>query len=458
MLGKGSFTLRQLRRDSTLQLVALALLTAVGIALIIGLRQPRATLDSSDPQLRLRAAAAERMPATTDELITQLQQRIRRMPEDVQSAALLGQAYVQRVRETGDPSYYTKAEAVLAAAQRRDPQHVETLIGLGTLALARHDFAGALALGEQARALNPDIPRIYGVIGDAQIELGRYDEAVQTIQHMVDLRPDLSSYSRVSYLRELHGDNAGAIEAMQAAVTAGGPNTENTQWTRVQLGNLAFNQGDLATAERHYQLALDRLPDYVPATAGLARVRAAQTRYDEAVALYTTATQRMPLPEYVIALGDVYTELGQTEQAQQQYQLVQAMDALLADNGVNTDLETALFFADHDLDLPASLTKARAAYAVRPSTHAADVLAWTLYKTGDYTEALRYSDEALRLGSRDSLKLFHAGMIAAAAGQDERARTHLRQALTINPHFSLRYAALATATLAAVDARLEGDS
>jgi tetratricopeptide (TPR) repeat protein len=187
-------------------------------------------------------------------------------------------------------------------------------------------------------------------------------------------------------------------------------------------------------------------------------VRAAQGRYDEAIALYTAATQRMPLPEYVIALGDIYARTGDTAQAARQYELVQAMDALLAANGVNTDLETALFFADHDLDLPASLTKARAAYAARPSVHAADVLAWTLYKTGSYAEAQRYSAEALRLGAQDSLKLFHAGMIAHAAGQPEQARDDLRRALMLNPHFSLRYEGLAAATLKELDARLEGDS
>lgn len=456
MIRKGNLAMRSLRRESTLQLAALALLVLVGTSIMIGLRQPGATPDARASQERLSMAAEQRSPTTTADLIGQLQQRIRRAPNDVQALALLGGAYVQRSRETGDPSYYSKAEAVLATAQRLDPHDVETLIGQGTLALARHDFAGALALGEQARAINPDVPRIYGVIGDAQIELGRYDEAVETIQTMVDRRPDLSSYSRVSYVRELHGDLSGATEAMQAAVTAGGPNAENTQWLRVQLGTLAFNQGDLATAEQHYQRALTQLPGYVPATAGLARVRAAQGRNQEAVTLYTTVTEQMPLPEYVIALGDLYTRLGDTAQAQQQYQLVQAMDALLTTNGVNTDLETALFFADQGLDLDSSLTKAQAAYAAHPNIHAADALAWTLYKHGRYADAQRYSAEALRLGTRDSLKLFHAGMIANAAGQTEQARDYLQQALTLNPHFSLRYEQLAVATLDELAPRLEG--
>jgi len=110
----------------------------------------------------------------------------------------------------------------LDEALKRDPQNVEALIGAGTLANARHQFREALQLGEQAKAINPTVPRIYGVIADAQTELGLYDDAVQTLQTMIDMRPDLSSYSRISYARELHGDIEGAVEAMQAAVTITG--------------------------------------------------------------------------------------------------------------------------------------------------------------------------------------------------------------------------------------------
>ena len=163
--------------------------------------------------------------------------------------------------------------------------------------------------------------------------------------------------------------------------------------------------------------------------------------------MYQQAFARMPLAEYAIALGDVYMTMGDRQQARQQYDLVRAIDRLYTANGVNTDLETALFFADHDIELPASLAGARAAYAVRPSIQAADVLAWTLYKTGNLEEAQRYATEALKLGTRDALKLFHAGMIAKALGQQERARSYLQQALSLNPHFSLLYADLAAATL-----------
>ena len=409
--------------------------------------------------LSLASAAppqAARPLVTTAGVIAGLQERLRRFPADTAAEALLGDAYLQRVRETGDPTYYPKAQAVLVAALKRDPHNLEALVGAGTLALARHDFRAALVIGERARALNPTVPRLYGIVGDAQIELGMYAAALRTVQTMVDMRPDLSSYSRASYLRELYGRVPGAISAMRMAVDAGGPNAENTQWTRVQLAQLYFNKGDLATAEQQYRQTLAQLPNYVPALAGLAQVRAAQGRYAAAIDLYTQAVQRMPLPQYVIALGDVDAATGDQQEAQRQYGLVRAIDTLLTANGVNTDLETALFFADHGIDLPASLRKARAAYAARQSIHTADGLAWTLYKAGHYGEAAPYAAQALRLGTRDAVKLFHAGMIARALGQDTRARAYLRQALGLNPRFSLLYSPVATSTLTALDRQTGG--
>jgi tetratricopeptide (TPR) repeat protein len=318
---------------------------------------------------------------------------------------------------------------------------------MGALSLARHQFREALEWGEKARGMSPGTALIYGVIGDAQIELGQYDAALETFQTMVDLRPDLSSYARASYVRELHGDVDGAIEAMQRAVQAGGPNAENTNWTRVQLGNLYFNSGQLVEAETQYNQALAFYPDYVHAIASLARVHAARGEYDQAIKLYIDATNRIPLPEYVIALGDVYKAAGHGQEAERQYNLIGVMDRLYAANGVDTDLEIALFKADHDQNLNGTLALARKAYANRPSIHGADVLAWALYKTGNYEEAQQYSEEALQLGTKDALKYFHAGMIALKLGDKAQAREDLEQALTINPHFSILYADEARMTL-----------
>ena len=386
------------------------------------------------------ANSASRTNASTDVLIRNLQEQLRANPNDWQSYSQLGLAYLQKARETGDTAYYQKTEEALDKAFSFQPDDYASISAKGALALARHDFALALEWGEKAKEINPDRVYAYGVIVDAQIELGRYEEAVETLQTMVDLRPDMSSYSRISYIRELHGDMDGALEMMQLAVDSGTPNAESTAWVRTQLANLYFNTGKLEQAKLEYQHTLQDRPNYVYALAGLGRVSVAQGNMEEAIELLNQTIAIMPLPEFVIMLGDLYQASGQQEQADQQYELVAAIETLYRANGVDMDMEIALFNADHDQNLKETLSLARKAYANRPSIHAADALAWALYKIGNYQEAQTYSAEALKLETKDSLKLFHAGMIALELGNKDEARAYLEEALAINPHFSILYA------------------
>ncbi|MCW5852563.1 MAG: tetratricopeptide repeat protein [Anaerolineae bacterium] len=384
---------------------------------------------------------------STDRQVAALQRRLQTRPDDQRSLSTLGSAYLQKARETGDPSYYGRAEQALQRALALQPDDVDTLNALGVLALARHQFREGKVLGEQAWALNSYRAFTLGVLGDAEVELGEYDAAVQTFQQMVDLRPDLSSYARVSYIRELYGDVPGALDAMRRAVNAGGPATENVAWTQTQLALLYFNAGNLPAAEIELRTVLALHTGYVPALAGLGRVYAARGQWDDASLLLRQAVDVMPMPEYVILLGDVYTAAGRPDEAATQYALVRAIQQLHRANGVELDMESALFDADHDHDLPDALVRARAAYAQRPSIHAADVLAWTLYKAGQPAEAQPFMQIALRLGTRDALLYYHAGMIALANGDRAEAQRRLAAALDINPYFSLLYSAQAHATL-----------
>lgn len=407
--------------------------------------------NTSLPNLDVFASDASRSGASTTAQIESLQTHLRASPEDWQSYSQLGVAYLQRARETGDPTYYQKAEESLNKALASQPDDYVSISAMGALALARHDFHSALEWGERAIQINPDRPYAYGVIADAQIELGSYDDAVVTLQTMVDLRPDMNSYARISYIRELYGDTSGALEMMQQAVDSGVPNSESTAWLRTQLGNLYFNTGDQAKAELEYQRTLQNYPDYVYALAGLGRVHAARGEMVEAIELLNQAVALMPMPEFVITLGDLYHAAGDEDAARQQYELVAAIQQIYRANGVDMDMEIALFNADHNQRIEETLALAQQAYANRPSIHAADALGWALYKSEDYTAAQKYSDQALQLGTNDSLKLFHAGMIALQLGDENRARQYLERALEINPHFSILYAGEAKEILQSLD-------
>ena len=378
-------------------------------------------------------------PRTTDEQIAALQAVVRSHPRDAREMTLLADAYLQKVRETGDAGYYARATGVLRLARRADRREPAIFTGLGNLALARHDFRAALRHGLHARALAPEVVRPLAVIADAQIELGRYDDAARTLQRMIDAKPSLASYARVSYFRELHGDLGGALRAMRLAVDAGGGSPENVAYVQALLGQLEFARGHLGGAERAYRLALYRFPGYAPAEAGLARVDAARGRLPAAIDRLRAVVDRLPLPEYVIALGDAELAAGRPAQAREDYALVRAEQRLLAANGVNTDTELALFEADHGSPARA-LTLARRSWANAPSVRSADALGWALTAAGHPRAGVAWARRALRLGSRDPLFLYHAGMSARAAGDRGSARAWLRRSLELNPRFSPLYA------------------
>jgi tetratricopeptide (TPR) repeat protein len=387
---------------------------------------------------------------SSQDAISQLESRLRDNPDDAYAYAQLGLGLLQQVRESGDVSLYARAGKAFDEALARDPKQLDALVGQGILALALHDFRGALQWADKAWAINPFRAQILGIKVDGQVELGRYDEAVQTLQKMVDLRPDLDSYSRVSYVRELYGDVDGAIEAMRSAVQTALPGSESWAWTLTHLGHLYFNRGDLPEAAAIYEQVLVAKANYPYALAGQARVAAAQGNTDEAIAIYKQITERLPLPEFIIALGELYEATGQADAARQQYDLVGVIQQLNAAAGMNVDLEMALFTASHGNDPAAAVQQARVAYAERATIYAADTLAWALYQQGEYAEAWQLSQEALRLGTKDALLHFHAGMIAAKVGDQEAALTHLQTALAINPHFSPLYALVAQEALAEV--------
>jgi tetratricopeptide (TPR) repeat protein len=387
-------------------------------------------------------------PGSTGATIANLQAHLRSDPVDVQALDLLGLAYQQVARETGDPSYYTKSAQVLHSALRLAPNDLLATSGLGSLALSRHRFGEALVLGRRAHAIAPTFARNFGVIGDALVELGRYKAAFRAFDTMDAYQPGVNSYARVSHARDLVGNVPGAIRVAKLAVDASLGLGEAEAWAHVQLGKLYWEVGRIADTGREDRAALRAFPGYALALDALAHVQAAQGQWRAAITSEQEAVNRIPLPQYVSALGDMYRATGQTALAQKQYATIAIIKRLLEANGVKTDLETAMFDADHMIRLKATLALARLAHSERPSIDGDDVLAWALERNGQCGQALVYSQQALRLGTRDALKMFHRGEIERCLGHSAPARTWFARALALNPHFSILWAPVAKEALA----------
>jgi tetratricopeptide (TPR) repeat protein len=429
------------KRQRLILVAATAGLTAVALTLGGGLRGSSASLTAAAQATQ--ASGSEASPADTPALVARLQATLRLNPNDVRSLDSLGLAYQLRARETGDPTYYTKSDEALHRALALAPRDLIATSGLGSLALSRHRFREALVLGRRAHAISPTTARNYGVIGDALVELGRYHAAFRTFDTMASIQPSLSSYARISHARQLLGDVPGAIAAMKLAVDAADGQGEAAAWTHVQLGLIYLSVGRFAAAATEDRQALWIFPDYAYALDALARAEAGLGHYRTAIGFEQQAVNRIPLPQYVSTLGDLYGATGHRNLAQKQYELIGVIQRLLVANGVKTDLETALFNVDHGIRLHASLALARLAQRERPSIDGDDVLAWALGRTGHCGEALRYSTRAVRLGTLDALKFFHRGMIEGCLGHRTAQHAWLGRALRLNAQFSILWSPVA---------------
>jgi len=387
-------------------------------------------------------------PARAGSGIAALRQRVARLPDDWTAWAALGMALLEQARSTGDPGGYPEAERALRRSLEVRPKgNAAAATGLGVLAAARHDFGAALDWGREAVAADAYSAPAQGVIADALVELGRYEQAWPAVQRMVDLRPDTGSLARASYTWQLRGETARALTLMGQARTLA-PDGGQAAFTATHLAELAFDTGDLATAARHVADGLRQAPGYPPLRAAEARVAAARGDTAGAARTWTALVARIPQPGFLAEYGDLLAATGDAAGARGQYDTVRAAARLQAARGVDVDLELALFLADRGEAGPA-LSMARATYARRPSIAAADALAWALHAAGERREAMSRADEALRLGTRSPAMLYHRGMIAAAdPAHARRARADLDAALRLNPRFSPWHAPRARATLA----------
>ena len=357
---------------------------------------------------------------------------IRRKPKVVKNYVDLANVFLQEARVTGDHhEYIPQAQEMIDEALNLEPENFEAVLAKASIMLTLHQFSEAKRLAQIAIAQNSYSAFAHGVLVDAHTELGEYDEAVHASDKMLGLRPDLRSYARASYLRELHGDNAGAIAAMRMAVDAGVPAQESRAWVLYHLGLLYAQAGKLDTAAYIFNGTLEERPNYAYALSGLAQINAARQNYKEALRLLKLAHAATPEHVFLEQLADTYRLAGDARRADSTAQEVLKTFGQHEHGGWNINREFAMFCARHNLNLSAALKRAEAEYQARPNNiEVQETYAWLLYKNERAAEALPLITAALRLKTQRSTLSYHAGMIYFAADHLEQAQVYLKQALT----------------------------
>jgi tetratricopeptide (TPR) repeat protein len=331
----------------------------------------------------------------------------RKDPDNVKAYLALASIFIQESRITGDYLYYDAAamscaEHVLA----RDPDNFDALTMKALIHMSQHHFSDGISVAEKAQKINPYNAFVYGILVDGNVEMGNYSVAVKYADKMVSIRPDLRSYSRISYLREIHGDNEGAIEAMKLAVEAGAAGDEPTEWARVHLGQLYEKVNDLRSAEMCYQTSLEERPQYAYALAGLSRIAKAQKDYKKAIQLLEEAESTMSSPSLREELINVYQERGDYKKAGLlANELITEMEdaAEKAANDPNaghyTDKELAMAYLgvkDYDNALKHALME----YNRRPlNIDVNETLGLVYHNMGEYQKAAPYLQAAMKTKS-----------------------------------------------------------
>lgn len=365
---------------------------------------------------------------------------IEQNPKDYKSMLALSQAYIQEGRETGDHGYYDKAALeLLDKILESEPDNFDALCCKATVLLSQHHFEEGLTVAQKALPLNPNSAFIYGILCDANLELGRYDNAVIMADKMISIRPDIRSYSRVSYLREIHGDMPGAISAIKLAVSAGYPGLEQTEWTRCILAHLYENTGQPDSAQMQYEMALSERPDYAFAIAGLGRIARAKGNYKQAIADFEKAKSMIVEYSFSDELTDLYRLNNEKQKADKN---AEAVIEMLGPNASAESESGHGHYADKELayaylkinDVDNAMKHALVEYKRRPDNiDVAETLAWVKYKKGEFAEADKLMGTALKTRSKNPVLLCRAGLIKIKAGEIEKGKSLIKTALEANP-------------------------
>ncbi len=391
--------------------------------------------DASLPKNQRLALAALTGTNLADKQVTELQKNARANPAKDEVWIVLGRSWVRKARESADPGFYLNADACAEVVLERSAGDRLALDLRGLVMLNAHRFEDARSLAVNITTRHPEDPMAWGTLSDAYLELGRYEEASDAAQKMVDLKPNLPSYSRASHLQWLRGDATSAKETVRRALDsgrAGKSDPEPGAWVFVQAAMMFWSEGDFDGADAGFDKALDRLADYAPANVGKGRVAMAKGDAKRAAELFGRAWKTSPLVETAWLLGDAREAAGDAAGAQEAYALVER-------EGRRTDPRTlSLFLSAKNRDAAQAadaLKLARAEYESRKDIVSEDAIAWACYRAGKLEEAKTMIARARRLGTLDARLMFHEGAIRLAAGETKVGTDLITAALKRNPAF-----------------------
>jgi tetratricopeptide (TPR) repeat protein len=392
--------------------------------------------DDGDHDIEISKETRE---SPADSLIELYLSKIKEDPDDYYNYTKLGESYIQKGREAGGIKHYLKAEEALRRSLELQPDGYAAYVYLGQVSSYRHEFRKTIEYAKKAIELKPEKSIPYGVLGDAYMELGMYEEAAKAYETASIISPGFYSWSRIAQLKDLTGDTEGAIEVMKDAIELASRDSlpgENIAWANVMLGSFYYKTGDLEKAEKSYSEALRSFEDHYLAFEHLAELQTARENYQEAARLYERALRINPKPHFYLELGKIYEKLGRPEKSEKLYREAEERYQEYAESGIRGhSRELVLFYTNRNINPDKALELAQRDSERTGDIYAYDTLAWAYFKAGYPDKAMGAMNEALRLGTKDALLYYHAGMIHYKLGNKVDAKRYFDLVLETNPNF-----------------------
>ncbi|MFE9660000.1 tetratricopeptide repeat protein [Streptomyces sp. NPDC005955] len=445
------------RAGRVLRATLVAGLVAGGAAALVLWPQPRATVPPAPgPGARALSAVESGGPATAADLavlIADRERHLRAHPGDHASRAVLGAAYAERGRRTGDSADFPRAERALRAALATRPGgDAGALTGLAALAVARGDLPAARTWGERAVRLAPKRWASYPPLIEACRGLGDDAAAGEALETLRGLRvPEAAVRTVTGRLYRERGWREDAVANLTDAVTAARTPAEEA-WARQLLGEVAWDRGEAEPALRHFDAALRVDPGRYEALAGRGRALAALGRGGEAVRALREASARRPVPEYAVELGELHEALGAEDAAREQYRVARERVRVRTAHGARDLVLLGRLEADHGDGAAVAAVVAELEAEVRRGARPAvlDALGWALFRSGEAERGLVRVREAQEKGPRVPVVSYHRGVIERELGRGGAARRHFGDAVRLHPSFSPLLAPRARAALGAL--------
>ena len=409
---------------------------------VVGLTGKYVRSDDQSPSPAIRDAGEQPSPVArvpydpdlTRKTVVFWEERSKRDAEGVLELRELAAAYLARQRETGDIADAVRAEdAARRSLKILRRNNVPALMRLARSLLAQHRFPEALEVASLAAKADPQANRL---LADIHIELGDYDAAERDLTVSPSETDDPNYKALRSRLEAIHGkpDNALRLlrEAQRLSDERPDSPAETAAWYHTMVGHTLIDSGRLEDGEKACLKALEIFPNDYRAMTGMAEAATWRGDWEGAVSWGRKAIQIAPQnPEALKLIGDACAARGKTAEADEQYRLLKD----LAHSFPRIyDRHWALFCADNDRDLDEALALARKDLELRRDVHGYDALAWVCFKKGLLSEADAAMEKALALGTQEASFYDHAGSIALALGNRDRAEAFLSHARVLNPY------------------------